>query len=48
MLMNNSLWAIDISAGAEKIEAQLVKLVEQLDELGILRPNLSALAANDN
>jgi len=46
--MNEIIWAIDISAGVEKIEAQLVKLVEKLDELGILRPDLSALAANDN
>ena len=48
MLMNNSLWIIDISAGAEKIEAQLIQLVDHLDELGVLRPDLSALAANNN
>jgi len=48
MLMNNSLWTIAISAGAVKIEAQLVQLVEHLDKLGVLRPDLSALAANDN
>lgn len=48
MLMNNSLLTIDISAGAENIEAQLIQLVEHLDELGVLRPDLSASAANDN
>lgn len=48
MLINSSFWTINISAGVENIVAQLVQLVEHLDELGVLRPDLSTLAANDN